>query len=156
MVTYLDSDKRTPGFFGDTDGVIEIIAAHAGPAEPEITFMHGDYTSPLDLPAEHFDLLVSLYAGFISEHCTGHLKIGGTLLVNPSHGDVAMASIDERYELRGAVISQSCNYRVETTDLDTYLIPKKAQEVTVDLLHGSRRGVSYTRSPFAYLFTKVA
>lgn len=155
-VTYLDSDKRTPKFFADTDGVAEIITAQNGPAEPDITFIHSDYTSRLDLPEKHFDLLVSLYAGFISEHCTRHLKIGGTLLVNPSHGDAAMASIDPHYELSGVVISKSGDYRVDTTDLDTYLVPKKPQDITADSLHASCRGVGYTKSPFAYLFTRVA
>jgi len=155
-VTYLDSDERAPKFFADTDGVAEIVANHNGPAEPDIAFIHGDYADRLELPDEHFDLLVSLYAGFISEHCTQHLKVGGTLLVNPSHGDAAMASIDPRYELSAVVISRSGNYRVDANNLDAYLIPKKAQDITTDSLHASRRGVGYTKSPFAYLFTRVA
>lgn len=154
-VTYLDVDKRAPRFFADIDGVREIVANHGGPADPDITFIHGDYTDTLDLPTDHFDLLVSLYAGFISEHCTQHLRIGGTLLVNPSHGDTAMASIDPRYELSGVVISRSGNYRVDTTGLDTYLVPKKPQAITVEGLHTSGRGIGYTKSPFAYLFTRV-
>lgn len=154
-VTYLDSDKRAPTFFADAGGVAEIIAAHDGPAEPDVTFVHGDYTSRLDLPEEHFDLLLSLYAGFVSEYCTRHLRIGGWLLVNPSHGDAAMASIDPRYELSGVVISRAGGYRVDTTDLHTYLIPKKPQEITTASLHASRRGIAYTKSPFAYLFTRV-
>lgn len=154
-VTYLDSDRRAPDFFGDTKGVAEIVAQHNGPAVPDITFIHGDYTNRLDLPLGHFDLLLSLYAGFISEHCTQHLKVGGTLLVNPSHGDAAMASIDSRYQLSGVVISRSGTYRVRTTYLDSYLIPKKPQPITTDTLHKSPRGIGYTKSPFAYLFTRT-
>lgn len=90
----------------------EIIAAHKGPTEPDVTFIHGDYTSPLDLPDGGFELLVSLYAGFISEHCTQHLGVGGTL-------------------------------------------PKNPQDITVESLHASCRGVGYTTSPFAYLFTRT-
>ena len=155
-VTYLDIDKRAPKFFADVDGVREIVADHDGPSDPEITFVHADYTSSLDLPNDHFDLLVSLYAGFISEHCTEHLRVGGTLLVNPSHGDVAMASIDPRYELAGVVVSRAGDYRIATTDLDAYLVPKKPQAVTVDSLHATNRGIGYTTSPFAYLFTRIA
>ena len=94
----------------------------------------------LDLPAASFDLLVSLYAGFVSEHCTDYLKIGGTLLVNPSHGDVAMASIDPRYELSGVVVSRDGDYRVRTEDLSTYLIPKSPVDVTPTTLHDRGRG----------------
>ena len=155
-VTYLDMDKRAPKFFADADGVREIVAAHDGPPDADITFIHADYTSALDLPEDHFDLLVSLYAGFISEHCTHHLRIGGTLLVNPSHGDAAMASIDPRYELSAVVTSRDGTYRVDDHDLDTYLIPKKPQHVTTETLHQSGRGIGYTKSPFAYVFTRLA
>jgi len=155
-VTYLDMDKRAPKFFADTEGVRDIVADHNGPPDPDITFIHADYTTDLDLPDEYFDLLVSLYAGFISEHCTRHLRIGGTLLVNPSHGDAAMASIDPRYELSGIVDSREGTYGVNHRDLDTYLIPKRPQPVTKGLLHETGRGVGYTRSPFAYLFTRIS
>lgn len=155
-VTYLDSDKRAQAFFADTAGVAAILAQHNGPANPDITFMQADYTSRLDVPDEHFDMLVSLYAGLVSRYCTRYLRVGGTLLVNSSHGDVAMASIDSRYQLTGVIISRSGNYRVATTRLDSYLIPKKKQAITVESLMQSRRGVGYTKSPFAYLFTKTA
>ena len=155
-VTYVDLDKRAPKFFDDIDGVREIIEDHHGPLAPDITFIHADYTDRLDLPDEQFDLLVSLYAGFISEHCTQHLQIGGTLLVNSSHGDAAMASIDPRYQLRGVVVSQSGDYRFDTTDLASYLIPKKPQAITADALHESGRGIAYSKSPFAYLFERIA
>ncbi|MEZ5382918.1 MAG: class I SAM-dependent methyltransferase [Microthrixaceae bacterium] len=155
-VTYVDIDKRAARFFADLEGVLEIVADHQGPAEPDVTFIHADYTGRLDLPEEHFDLLVSLYGGFISEHCTQHLRIGGTLLVNASHGDAAMASIDPRYRLSGTIHARSGGYRVDTSQLDTYLIPKKPQVVTRESLHEAGRGIGYTRSPFAYLFTRVS
>lgn len=155
-VTYIDCDKRAQRFFGDVDGVHEIIAAHDGPPEPAVYFVHADYTTTLGLPHTHFDLLISLYAGFVSEYCTQHLKIGGTLLVNPSHGDAAMAAIDERYRLSGVVSSRDGGYSVSTVELNTYLIPKRAQAITAALLHDTGRGIAYTKSPFAYLFTRVA
>ncbi len=155
-VTYLDIDKRAPKFFADTGGVREIVADHDGPPNPLITFIHADYSSKLDLPDNHFDMLVSLYAGFISEHCTHHLRIGGTLLVNASHGDAAMASIDPRYELAGVVTSRDSRYEISTSDLDAYLIPKESQSITIETLHETGRGIGYTKSPFAYLFTRIA
>lgn len=155
-VTYLDSDKRAPGFFADTGGVLEIIAGHKGMENPQIAFIHGDYTAALDLPLESFDLLVSLYAGLISDHCTRYLKIGGTLLVNPSHGDAAITSIDPRYELSGVVVSRSGKYQVVTTNLETYLIPKRPVSITKEGLRQSQRGIGYTKAPFAYLFTRIS
>jgi len=119
-----------------------------------VRFIHDNYTNDLDLAEESFDLLVSLYAGFISEHCTRYIRPGGFLLVNPSHGDAAMASLDGRYRLRGVVVSRSGRYSVQTDELETYLVAKRDVEVTVELLHDTGRGIAYTKSPFAYLFER--
>ena len=117
-------------------------------------FVAADYTDSLDVPEEEADLLISLYAGFVSEHCTTYLRAGGHLLVNPSHGDAAMASIDDRYELVGVLTSKSGTYRVTDGNLDQYLVPKRPLEITKDYLHEWGRGIAYTKSPFAYLFRK--
>lgn len=155
-VTYVDTDRRADGFFADEEGVREIIAEHREcPPYPSVRFVHGDYRAPLDFERGAFDLLISLYAGFVSEYCTDYLRIGGTLLVNPSHGDVAMASIDPRYELEGVVTSRSGQYKVSSDDLDSYLLPKVPIEITRESLHDRGRGIAYTRSPFAYLFRRV-
>ena len=160
-VTYVDTDNRAARFFDQSEAVDLLVRAKRATVRlserpTAITFHHHDYGTPFPEVDESFALLVSLYAGFISEHCTEYLDIGGMLLVNPSHGDAAMASIDPRYELAGVVTSSAGDYRVSTSDLDTFLIPKKEQVVTIESLHISGRGIAYTRSPFAYLFTRVA
>jgi hypothetical protein len=155
-VTYVDSDRRAERFFDDLDGVQEIITQHDPPIrDPAADFIAGDYTDALDHADGSFDLLISLYAGFVSEHCTRYLRIGGTLLVNPSHGDAAMASIDDRYSLRGVVVHRDGEYSIKSDDLDSYLQPKKSIDVTPEYLHRTGRGVGYTKSPFAYLFERV-
>ncbi len=158
-VTYVDVDRRANQFFADTDGVAELVAEHGGQrggAGRSVRFIHADYSDRLDLGDDSFDLLISLYAGFISEHCTRYLRPGGHLLVNSSHGDAAMASIDERYDLAAVVVSRNGHYRTSTANLDSYLIPKRDVEITKDSLHASGRGVAYTKSPFAYLFRRAS
>jgi hypothetical protein len=154
-VTYIDTDERTPRFFADDERLRQIIVSSGGRDDHQLTFIHDDNRNELDLRSQSFDLLVSLYAGCVSEHCTDYLKVGGFLLVGPSHGDAAMASIDPRYELTGVVTSRSGKYRVRTYELDTYLMPKHSVHITPALLHERGRGVGYTKSPFAYLFTRV-
>lgn len=154
-VTYVDMDRRAAQFFDDIEGVQEIVAEHSGhPGKPAVRFIHSDY-SKLDLQSETFDLLISLYAGFISEYCTDFLKIGGHLLVNPSHGDAALASIDQRYQLAGVVLSRPEDYRVSEENLSDYMIPKKPTDITRDLLFSTQRGIAYTRPAFAYIFKRV-
>ena len=156
-VTYVDLERRARQFFTDDDGVATLLAEHdTDPATRSVRFIEADYRVPLDLDDGEFDLLISLYAGFVSEHCTRYLRPGGTLLVNPSHGDAAMASIDERYRLRGVATSRAGQYSVSTHDLDSHLVPKRDVEVTRASLHADGRGVAYTKTPFAYLFERVA
>jgi len=153
-VTYVDVDIRAARFFSDESGVREIIDSEGGDSSAMLRFVHGDYTEELGLEPESFDLLMSLYAGLVSEACTEYLRVGGVLLAAPSHGDVAMASIDPRYELAGVVTSGDGKYRVRSDSLDDYLIPKSDVEISRALLHERGRGIAYTKSPFAYLFTK--
>lgn len=152
-VTYVDTDDRAARFFDDRAGVDEIIARHRS-RQHEATwrFIHADYTSDLPIAAGSCDLLVSLYAGFVSEACTRYLRLGGLLLVNPSHGDVAMASLDDRYELAAVVTARRGSYRVSNDGLDRYLVPIRDEPVTRQALRSSGRGVAYTKSAFAYLF----
>ena len=152
-VTYVDSDARAARFFSDSTGVDEIVTQHGLVGEERSwDFIGADYTTDLALSDASFDLLISLYAGFVSEPCTRYLRPGGWLLVNPSHGDAAIAAIDPRYRLVGVVQSRSGKYSVSDRNLDSYLIPKRDVEVTADLIHELGRGIGYTKSPFAYLF----
>ncbi len=153
-VTYADTDKRAAAFFADADGVRQIIGDHGGNVNGRIEFLHGDYRS-LDLEAESFDLLISLYAGFISEACGHLLRIGGLLLVNSSHGDAALAALDPRFKLVAVVTSANGRYSVTDQNLDGYMVTKKPQTITRDSLSKSCRGIAYTKSPFAYLFERV-
>ncbi|SEW32764.1 hypothetical protein SAMN04488515_2352 [Cognatiyoonia koreensis] len=154
-VTYVDMDRRAKHFFDDEAGVRELIETESVVgSNASFSFVHTDYAK-LSMPDQSFDLLISLYAGFISEYCTDFLKVGGHLLVNPSHGDAALASIDKRYRLAGAVLSKAGDYRVIQNDLDDYLQPKKAVEVTREMLFATNRAVAYTRQAFAYLFERV-
>jgi len=153
-VTYADMDKRAKAFFDDEHSMDRIISAHgAKPRNRIVRFIHADY-NVLELPEQSFDLLLSLYGGFICEPCTRFLKIGGHFLVNPSHGDAAIASIDNRYELEAVVLSKS-GYQIRTSGLDQYLIPKRPKELNAEVIHHLGRGIGYTKSAFAYLFKRT-
>lgn len=156
-VTYVDIDRRADQFFTDGHGVQELLIENGNEAgRRDVRFVHSDYSHDLALDECSVDLLVSLYAGFISEHCAKYLRTGGILLVNPSHGDAAMAALDTRYQLYGALLSEAECYRIETDELDRYLVPKRDVDITIESLHESGRGVVYTKSPFAYLFQRVS
>lgn len=154
-VTYVDMDKRAARFFADASGVTELVlrnCVYEGHAE--IEFIAADYSKPLPLPDESFDLLVSFYSGPLVHHCTRYLSVGGLLVANESHGDVAMASIDPRYELVAAIGPDDGKPGLTFVGLDDYLIPKKPVELTIDSIGASGRGVAYTKTAQAYVFQR--
>lgn len=157
-VTYVDMDKRAPRFFGETEAVAALVTAKRKSAgrkpvgRPVIAFHHDDYRNELPVADGSIDLLISLYAGFISEPCARYLRPGGLLLVNGSHGDAAMAALDPAKQLVAVITSRSGAYKLVDKDLDTYMQPKKGQPPTADGLRKSGRGIAYTKPAMAYLF----
>lgn len=145
-VTYLDMDRRAAAYFADR----ELVASEIGDAD--VDFVAGDYTHPLPLDDASFDLLVSLYAGPVWDHCHRYLRPGGLLLANASHGDASVAALDPRLELVAAVQHRGDRYRLDTDGLDEYLIPKKPEAADADLIRQSGRGIAYTKPAFAYVF----
>lgn len=156
-VTYVDTDRRAKAFFADTAGVLALVQSRQRcTGAPEIAFHAADYNVDLNEPAASFDLLVSLYAGFVSPPCTRYLRRGGWLLANDSHGDASMAQIDPDYALVAALHQHDDGYRLTTHDLDAYFVPKRRVVVTPELLRETGRGVVYTRPADAYLFQRRA
>ena len=155
-VTYLDTDKRAKAFFSDSS-VYDYIAEHkAYKGKPEISFIAEDYRkSSLKIDKE-FELLISQYAGFVSQYCKEYLKIGGLLLANNSHGDASMAYVDNDYKFVGVLNKRDDNYSLSEKDLDSYFIPKKPLNITKEYIEKLGRGIGYTKSPTAYLFKRTS
>ena len=126
------------------------------PEDPEIIFHGVDYRKLIDAYHSKFDLLISQYAGFISGVCKPYLRSGGYLLVNNSHGDAGMASLDFDYRFIAAVYRKKGKYRLSEKSLGEYFIPKKDINVTRELLLEMKKGIGYTRTAPLYLFQKMA
>ena len=152
-VTYVDTDRRAARFFAQPDLVAADLAGRCRPgAGEEVTFLAADYTLPLPLTAERFDLLISLYAGPVWEHCRQHVAEGGLLVANTSHGDASLAALDPDLRLEAAVLYRDGRYQLDAEGLDRYLVPKNAQASDSESIRRSGRGIAYTRSAFAYVF----
>lgn len=155
-VTYVDTDRRARAFFADRDAVQALVADRQRYQDPAtIAFHPVDYTTPLPLPDQSVDLLISLYAGFISPACTRYLRPRGFLLVNDSHGDASMAFLDPEYTLCGVIDEHEETYRLETASLEDYFQMRKPTDITVELLRERGRGPTYRKQAEAYLFQRT-
>ncbi|MER3389736.1 MAG: hypothetical protein RJQ01_06850 [Microcella sp.] len=151
-VTYVDNDARAARYFA-TEGLAEseLGAAPASTAR-RIAFIAADYTTSLPIAQGSVDLIISLYAGPVWDHCRPYLAPGGLLLANTSHGDASVAALDPDLELVAAVHHRDGRYRIERAELDAYLHPKSAVPVDAESIRRSGRGVAYTKTAFAYVF----
>ena len=88
---FVDSDRRAGKFF-DSLEVSEYVSNHKiYKSDAEFIFHLSDYNKGIPEQPNSFDLLISQYAGFVSQACKQYLKIGGIIVANNSHGDASMA-----------------------------------------------------------------
>jgi hypothetical protein len=150
-VVYVDTDPKARRFFRELEDVRALVSDLRGSQQLFRIGFHGIDYAQVPEPAASFDLLISLYAGFVSEACGWLLRPGGLLLANDSHGDASIAALDPRFELVGAVSRRD---RLRTEELDTYLQPRSGRATTVEELRRTGRGVAVTRDAKAYLFRR--
>jgi len=151
---FVDSDKTANKFFSDENIISYILDRKEYTVNPDISFYAQDYTVLIPDLNGQFDLMISQYAGFISDSCKNYLKVNGYLLVNNSHGDAGLASLDKDYELIATVKKINGKYRLSFSKLDEYFIPKKNIFVSKELLFKTRKGVGYKKTAPLYLFQR--
>ena len=155
LTTYVDTDKRAKKFFASPAVLAFIAARKTYPQNPKVTFYASDYTQAIEEPDESYDLLISQYAGFVSQPCKRYLKVGGLLLVNNSHGDASMAFLDDDYEFVAAVMRRDGRHRISERNLDAYFVPKKPIQITKAYLERTQKGIGYQKTASSYLFRRV-
>lgn len=152
-VTYVDTDARAARYFADPGRVRAELAGRARPgAASEVRFLAADYTRPLEVADGSVDLVISLFAGPVWDHCRRYLRPGGWLLANTSHGDASLAALDLSVRLVGVAHHRDGHFRVSSDRLDSYLVPKRPEATDPDQIRRAGRGIAYTRSAFAYVF----
>jgi len=152
---YIDTDKKAKRFFKNEKEIIDYIEENKTyNEETNLTYFTKDYRKKFDDIIDSSDLLISLYAGFISKYCKALLKRNGLLIANNSHGDASMAQLDNDFTFVGIINYQNKKYYLKTDNLEEYFIPKKNITVTKELLEKTNRGVGYIKSANYYLFRK--
>ena len=160
-IYYVDSDRNAQKFF--SQGVAEkVVAGRRVYDEPShIEFFHQDYHKSIPIEEGSVELLVSQYAGFVSEACKKYLVQGGYLIANNSHGDAGLASCDPDFELVAVVNRRGDRWSLSTRNLDEYFIPipREVPRESVSLANHIRdlgRGIGYTRTASDYVFERIS
>ncbi|MBZ4399483.1 class I SAM-dependent methyltransferase [Myxococcus faecalis] len=126
-VVYVDRNDLAQGFFANKDGVLRKISSRQQYAQKAyVRFVAQDFTQPIPILDESFDLVLSLYAGGIARACGKYLKVGGLLVTNDHHGDAADAAAEENLALVAVVKELRGKFTFSDQELDTYLVPRQA------------------------------
>ncbi|KAF2956847.1 hypothetical protein [Marinitoga sp. 38H-ov] len=149
-VTYIDNNKIANSIFkNNISTVYEIIEKEKKyTSKLNIEFIYSDYWNEMDLN-KSFDLLISLYAGFVSQACKKYLKKDGILFVNDSHGDATSAYFDNTFELIGVID----NNKIFFNSLEQYFISKK--EIDLVKVKNTMKPPKYIKNADFYIFKKV-
>lgn len=134
-VVYVDKSAEAKRFFAAHEKVLDFVTRNREyKRKPFIQFLYQDYSESLPLRAESFDLLLSLFAGNITEFCATYLRMGGLLLTNRHEEAVS------NFKLIAVIRCEGGKYQI-VSEAD---IP--AKEAVKRYLRQSHRGLEYAEN----------
>jgi hypothetical protein len=152
-VVYVDQSEAAAQFFADERSIAQFVSRNKHYEQSAyVRFVQQDYSMPLPLMEEKFDLLLALFAGGIAESCAVYLKVGGILLTNNHQGDAMDAAKDPNFELVGIIQFQKGTYSIKEVDLDGPRSP--AQKLNNKYLKQVNDDVEYIENETYYIFQR--
>lgn len=119
--------------------------------KPKYDFIKQNYSDKLDIDND-FDLLISQYAGFVSQAGKKYLMKGGILVANNSHGDASLANLDNDFELIAVANHTNNKWRVSENGLGEYFVRKDGNKDSKTELLKTGKGPRYIKSASCYIF----
>lgn len=154
-MVYVDMDKRCESFFTSEKARTFVEKNKKYEKSATYSFHKADFSEGFQEKKGSFDILISLYSGFISKYCGDYLKKGGILLANNSHGDAPLAFLDKRFKLIAVVKRNGNRFSYSENALDTYFIPKSKKPFDSETIEKTMKGPAYTKTAYAYVFNKT-
>lgn len=150
-VVYIDNFKGAIRFFTYIDEIKAHLNQQKTYAEDcSILFFGQDYSQFLDIPK--CDLIISQFAGFSGQATKQHLRTGGYLLCNDSHGDATLARFDDDFKLVGAIDASNT---IDDANLEKYFALPKNHLVDLNAVKNNMKGPRYSFTSENYLFQKL-
>ena len=152
-VVYVDRSPETIQFFSDAAAIQAYIdSKKTYKRSAYFRFIAQDYTMPLPLKEQSFDLLLALFAGVISSACKSYLKPGGLLVTNNSQGDAQQAANDPDFQLMAVVQYRKKSYTLDNNNPRAIL---EARAKTKRYLKQTSCGVQYSEAEDYFIFQKI-
>lgn len=155
-VVYVDISKNAKEFFANTQDILSYVNSNKKYKQLSyIQFIHDDFTRPLPLRENNYDLLIALFAGGITLSCKKHVKSGGIILTNNHHSDALEALKDSSFSLDALITKKGKRYevnnRIKEEDLPKILKNVKQKKD----VRNTDRGIEYMDNEVYIVFKKV-
>jgi hypothetical protein len=152
-VVYVDQSEATAQFFASERPIAEFVSRNKHYEQSAyIRFVRQDYSQPLPLREESFDLLLALFAGGIANPCYRYLKIGGFLLTNNHQGDAADALQHADLQLAAKIVFQRQAYAISEDAREQEI---SRQKFSTKYVRQADQGIAYVEYETYYLFRRT-
>lgn len=152
-VVYIDKSTMARDFFSRESEVKELILSNKHyPRTPYFQFLCEDFTCPLQLRENEYDLLIFFYSGEIPVSCKKHLKTGGILLTNNFSNGLERILNDRDFSLEAVLIYKKKGYLIIEDNLEQYC-SAKGKTVKAKKNH-SAAGFEFIKNEYSYIFRK--
>ena len=155
-VIFVDHDPAAMEFFSDQQTVRELVDRQRQyRRSPYIQFIYQDFTQPLPLLPNQFDLLLGLFVRGAGTACLPYLQAGGLYLTNNHQGDARDAFQDSRLSLVAVVQTRRGKYQpVEFNPDEPFQAGRQARR-SKRYLRQTGSGDEYIENESYYVFRRV-
>lgn len=153
-VVYVDTSKTAVRFFAEETAVLAYINRHKTyKRSAYLQFIAQDYTKPLPLPENQFDLLLALFAPHVIQTCQKYLKRGGVLITNNFQDEALTAAAMPQFQPIALVQYRQKAYRLVTEKPEAWLKPARKTKVK-RYLEQAAAGFAYVEEEDYFFFQK--
>jgi hypothetical protein len=154
-VVYIDQDPAAKAFFSNRESLLDLInRKRRYHRTPHIQFIFQDFTQPLPILENQFDLILALYTGGVSKACKSYLKVGGLILTNNHHSDAIEAAQDSELTLIANGQKRKDKYRLIDTEPGENIKIDKRMGQSKRYLRQTSTGVEYIENERYYIFKR--
>ncbi|NLV89491.1 MAG: hypothetical protein GX021_09045 [Tissierellia bacterium] len=154
-VVYVDISNRAKEFFDDIPNILGYINSNKKYKQSAyVQFIQGDYTKPLPIREDNYDLLIALYAGEITQSCKKYVKPGGIILTNNHQGDAEELLKDSSITLDSLIYKKGKKYVIEKDINDDFKHILKRHNSTKKGMKNTARGLEYVDNQCYFVLKK--
>ena len=154
-VVFVDQDPEAREFFSNHEAILDlVIRQRRYRRKPYVQFIFQDFSKPLPVRENQFDLVLALFTDGVAKACKPYLKPGGLLLTNNHHNDAVEAAQDDELALTGMVEMQKGKYRLLDREAGEELKIRDQESQSKRYLRQTSRGAEYIENECYYIFQK--